>query len=57
MDLKITVYRTTQHLLDNQDCFRETIKDVSDVFGYTNLIKAFRDVFGPLSVINFCIVV
>ena len=57
MDLKITVYKTTQHLLDNKECFRETINVVSDDFGYSNLIKAFRDVFGPLSVINFCIVV
>lgn len=57
MDLTISVYKTSQHFIDNKECFRETINDVSDDFGYSNIINAFRDVFGPLSVIIFCITV
>lgn len=55
MDLNISVYKTAQHLLDSKECFRVTVKDVPDDFGYSNLIKAFKSVFGPLSVIHFTI--
>lgn len=56
MDLKIRVYKTSKDLLDYKPCFNETVPDVSEYFGYSNLILALKSVFGQMSVIQFCII-
>lgn len=56
MDLKINVYCSPECLLENKTCFKETMHDVPDDFGYANLVKAFKSVFGNLCVIQFCII-
>lgn len=56
MDLKISIYRRTQDLLNDKSCFKETIKDVPNDFGYSNLILALKSVFGNMCIIQFCII-
>lgn len=56
MDLKISIYRRTQDLLNDKPCFKESIKDVPTDFGYSNLILAFKSVFGQTCLIEFCII-
>lgn len=56
MDLKITVYRSSSQLLEDKPCFRETIQDIPEGFGYANLVLALKSVFGDHCIIQFCII-
>lgn len=53
MELKITVFRSTKAFLENKSCFKETMLDVPKDFSYSNLILAFKSVFGVNSKIQF----